>query len=569
MSTRVRPSSVATHIAAVIYALGCTSHPATEVVVTFRAEPETLARARTLRLEVDGDSGDQVLARDAAVDPAAAELGRVPLVPKSKDATRRFAVHASLLDDAGDVFSELRARAGYRDRELLELDLVFEDGCQDRLDCGEGRTCQGGRCVGACFAAGPASDAAEERALCGECERCGSSCSMVDGLSCGCPGETCSSGSCAPMVRVLQVDAGETHTCAALDDGTVRCFGSSNFGAMLGSGRLGNGPDGADSATPVVAPRAACGRAITLSGNHTCCIDPPGRRCWGENFQGELGGDVGTVVPAPHAFDDSFALESIASGFRHTCGLTSEGTLWCWGYNGQGNLGLGTTTESEIVPVRVGTGYAQVAAGGDHTCSLTTNGRVFCSGLNDSTELGVPGKTVIATPVRSGCEASNSGDACFDDYVAVGAGAFHTCAIRKSGDLYCWGGNLNGQIGIGPPTTSYQEPEPRRVLSDESWVEVDGGRSYTCGLTKAGALYCWGLNEDRQLGIPEQDLVSSPAKVDVDAPDGFRSIGLGMYHACAIRADRTLWCWGRNTDGQIGIGKKTTLPVTRPTRVCF
>jgi len=107
------------------------------------------------------------------------------------------------------------------------------------------------------------------------------------------------------------------------------------------------------------------------------------------------------------------------------------------------------------------------------------------------------------------------------------------------------------------------------VLSNETWVQVDGGRSYSCGLTTEGALYCWGLNEDRQLGIPEQDLVVAPTKVQVEAPDGFRSLGLGQYHGCAIRADRTLWCWGRNSDGQVGIGRKTALPVTRPTRVCF
>jgi alpha-tubulin suppressor-like RCC1 family protein len=547
----------------------CTSHPAAEVIVTFRAEPETLSRAARFRIEVEGDGAGSVLKKEIAVDPGTAEVARVPLIPRDGDATRRFTLHAELLDDSGTAFAEIRAGAGYRDRELRELDLVFEDGCEDRLDCGEGRTCEAGRCVGSCFEPGNAGDGAEEQPTCGECERCSTSCRATDGLSCGCPGETCKSGTCSPKMRVLTADAGETHTCASLDDGTVRCWGSSSFGGNLGQGRLGNGPDGLDSATPVVAPGATCGRAMTLSTNHTCCINAPGRACWGEDFKGELGDGKTAIVTAPHTLTDPDGLETIVSGFRHTCGLTGAGVLWCWGYNGNGNLGTGSTADFENQPVQIGSGYAQVAAGGDHTCAVTATGAVQCWGLNDSNELGVPGKFSIPTPVRAGCDMGSSAEACFTDYIAVGAGAFHTCAIRKSGKLYCWGGNLNGQLGIGPPTSSYQEPVPHAVVSDETWAEVDGGHSYSCGLTTDGTLYCWGLNEDRELGIPEQDLVTTPTKVEVDAPDGFRSLGLGQYHACAIRADRTLWCWGRNSDGQVGIGRKTSLPVTRPTRVCF
>lgn len=547
----------------------CTSHPATEVIVTFRAEPETLARARTFHVEAFDDAGKRVLSRDVGIDGASAELARVPLIPKGGDSTRRLSIHAELRDDAGAAFTELSASAGYRDRELLELDLVFQDGCLDRLDCGSGRTCQGGRCVGDCFEPGIASDAAPEEATCGECERCAATCVATDGLTCGCPGEACRSGSCVPKTRVLAADAGETHTCAALDDGTVRCWGSSSFGAMLGSGRLGNGAKGPDSATPVVASGATCGRSITLSGNHTCCVNPPGRACWGENFFGELGGGPQGVVPTPRTFDDPFSLESIVSGFRHTCGLTGSGDLWCWGYDGDGAVGDGTMQDAVTTPLLVGSGYAAVAAGGDHTCALTPDGAAYCWGLDDSNELGVPGGYSIPTRVRPGCEANNSKEACFSDYAGIGMGAFHTCGIRRSGKLYCWGGNLNGQLGIGPPTSAYQEPEPHAVLSDETWAEVDGGHSHSCALTKDGALYCWGLNEDRQLGIAGQDLVAVPTKVDVDAPHGFRSLALGQYHGCAIRADRTLWCWGRNSDGQVGIGRKTTLPVTRPTRVCF
>jgi alpha-tubulin suppressor-like RCC1 family protein len=284
---------------------------------------------------------------------------------------------------------------------------------------------------------------------------------------------------------------------------------------------------------------------------------------------GQLGTDADAAGQEPTAFSDPPGLESMASGFRHTCGLAGDGQLWCWGYNERGGIGVGTFTRAESAPQRVGDRFAQVAAGGDHTCAVTTDGELYCWGFNDSNEVGVPGNESIATPVRTGCESGNSNLACFDDWVAVGTGAFHSCGIRSSGELYCWGGNLNGQLGIGPPTNAFQESEPHRVGGDERWADVDGGRSYSCALTESGQLYCWGLNEDGQLGVGDETFVSHPAPVDVDAPAGFRNLGLGEYHACAVRADRTLWCWGRNSDGQIGLGRSSEEPVRTPTRVCF
>jgi alpha-tubulin suppressor-like RCC1 family protein len=275
------------------------------------------------------------------------------------------------------------------------------------------------------------------------------------------------------------------------------------------------------------------------------------------------------VIPEPHEFSDPFSLDSVVSGFRHTCGLSPANELWCWGYNERGNLGIGSFAKNVKVPTLVGSGYTRVVAGGDHTCAIDQAGKLLCWGFNASRELGVPTDSDSATALRPGCEPQNAGDACFDDYRAVGVGSFHTCGIRQSGEMRCFGGNLNGQLGIGPPTSSYQESEPRLVLGSEKWGDVSGGRSYTCGLTVAGALYCWGLNEDRQLGIPDVDFVNVPTAVPVDAPGGWRFLAGGQYHSCAIRADRTLWCWGRNSDGQVGIGTKTENPVARPTRVCF
>ena len=558
-------------VSAALVLAGCEADTPTQVVVELRAEAALSAKARSLIVEVRNDEGQVVLNKTKSLEPGAATLARVPLVPKGDDPTRRFTLIARLLDEAGSVVAEHEAKSGYVEKELRELELWFDDACEGVLDCGAGRTCSKGRCVGSCYEPRPSDASGPSLPSCGECQACDSACRNADGASCGCPGETCSAGACVPEIRVSHVDAGSRHTCALLEGGATYCWGATHFTGNIADekGLLGTGVNGVDSPVPVLVPGVDGREGIALGGAHTCVITAQGRACWGLNFVGELGGPIASIVPDPHAFDDAFDLDFISSGFRHTCGLTLERDLWCWGYNERGNLGLGTTEYEIIDPVMVGNGYTQVSTGGDHTCAVDAEGLLWCWGYNASGEVGVPGAPVITSPIRPGCEPGNAPDRCFDDWKAVGLGSFHSCAIRESGEMYCWGGNLNGQLGIGPPGQSYEATDPQRVEGDRVWADVRGGRSYTCGLDLEGTLYCWGFNEDRQLGIPGVDFVNTPTRVDVEAPGGWRFLGLGQYHGCAVRADRTLWCWGRNSEGQVGVGKATPNPVERPTRVCF
>ena len=550
-------------------ALGCEPTPATEVMVELHAEPGVIARATTLGVRVLGGEQQVVLERDKTVSPTTDPLARIPLVPRGDDPTRRYTLTAELRDVAGSVLARLEARAGYRDSEFRVLELWFEDACSGKLDCEPGRTCHAGRCLGSCFEPREASASGRSLPTCGECQRCDGECSAADAIPCGCPGEMCAAGACEPAQRVLHAGAGARHTCAVLEDRNVYCWGSTSFeGNLAGQkGRLGTGAAGQDSAVPVLVAGALGRKGIALSGNLTCAIDEQ-RYCWGLNFRGELGGAPDTVVATPFAVTDPFDLELISSGFRHVCGVSVMSELWCWGYNERGNLGLGNLIDSPS-PTRARTGVADASAKGDHTCAVDGSGELYCWGANDSGEIGVPGADTIDAPVRPGCEAQNAQGACFSDWEKVGLGAFHSCAIRSSGELWCWGGNLNGQVGIGPPTSTFQVREPVRVDTDVRFSDVAGGTSFTCGLDEAGALFCWGLNEDRQLGVADADFVGFPTRVDVEAPGGWRELALGEQHACAIRADRTLWCWGRNSDGQIGIGTVTEAPVPQPTRVCF
>jgi alpha-tubulin suppressor-like RCC1 family protein len=234
-----------------------------------------------------------------------------------------------------------------------------------------------------------------------------------------------------------------------------------------------------------------------------------------------------------------------------------------------GELGIGSATLAEPEPKLVGSGYAHVSVGAEHTCGLRNDGALECWGHNESLQVGVPAGVTIATPMRPGCDSANAGDRCFSDWTRVGVGAFHSCAIRQSRRMYCWGSNRDGQLGIGPSLGSEDTVEPQLVVGDTQWSDVSGGSHHSCGLDLDGTLHCWGKNESRQLGIADVGFVSTPARVEVYAPAGFRSLSLGENHSCAIRDDRTLWCWGRNVEGQIGIGAKSDMPVEQPTRVCF
>ncbi len=550
--------------------VACEPRPVTQVIVEVYLEPGLQAEARSLSVRIENESGDLVLDRNKALGGTDVRVARIPIVPRADDPTRRYVVRAALEDASGVALAELEARSGFVEEQLRVLSLTFHDACRDKLDCGDGRTCHHGECRGSCFTPHRADESRASTPNCRECETCARQCQAANSLPCGCPGETCSAGSCTPAVRVVHVSAAGVHTCAVLEGGEVRCWGKTLFGGNLPNtaGRLGTGPDGVDSPVPVFVDAKGRG-GVSASGSSTCTIDLDSRYCWGLNFKGELGGSIGSVVDEPHRFTDAFSLDSLDAGFRHSCGLTPARDLWCWGYNARGNLGLGHVDDPVMAPALVGSGYANVAAGGDHTCAVDVSGSLFCWGYNDSGEVGVPGDDVVTSPVKPGCEPQSGSGICFQDYQSVSAGAFHSCALRAGGELYCWGGNQNGQVGIGPPTDNFQVREPTRVNGDRRYGDVRGGRQFTCALDTESALYCWGMNEDGQLGIPGVDFVGEPTAVPVEAPGGWRRMGLGEYHTCAIRQDRTLWCWGRNSDGQVGIGTATELPVERPRRVCF
>ena len=239
---------------------------------------------------------------------------------------------------------------------------------------------------------------------------------------------------------VASISMGGVHTCALTSGGGVKCWGNNYYG------QLGDGTN-TNHLTPVVASGMNSGvRAVSAGSDHTCALMTSGGvKCWGSNLRGQLGDGTYTNRSTPVDVNGlTSGVVAITAGQWNTCAVTSSGGVRCWGFNGYGQLGDGTTTDRGT-PVSVSgltSGVSAVSGKGDHTCALMTSGGVRCWGFNGYGQLG-DGTTIDRlTPVDVAGLASGA------TKIAVG-GRGHTCALMNSGGIKCWGDNGYGQLGDG------------------------------------------------------------------------------------------------------------------------
>jgi alpha-tubulin suppressor-like RCC1 family protein len=375
---------------------------------------------------------------------------------------------------------------------------------------------------------------------------------------------------------MVAISAGFYHTCGLTTAGGVKCWGGNGYG-QLGNGTT-TGPDcgGGCYATPVDVVGLASGVAAISAGfAHTCALTTVGGvKCWGENYEGELGNGTTTTtgcycIPTPA--DVSGLTSGVAAisngGSAHTCAVTTAGGAKCWGLNTNGQLGNGTTTHS-ATPVDVmglSSGVAAISSGGAHTCALTTAGGVKCWGYNYDGDLGNGTITTnycscVSTPVD--VVGLGSG------VVAISAGS-STCALTTAGGVKCWGSNSAGALGIG--TSSGPEDcgggnacstTPVDVVGLSSGVTtISAGGRHACARTEAGGLKCWGQNDSGQLGSGTTTTTGCyciPTPADVNGlSNGVNTVEAGGYHTCALTTVGGVKCWGQNLDGRLGNGTTT------------
>jgi alpha-tubulin suppressor-like RCC1 family protein len=314
---------------------------------------------------------------------------------------------------------------------------------------------------------------------------------------------------------VAALAAGSDHTCAVTTSGAAQCWGTNNFG------QGGYGSSDVSRATPSAVTGLASGvQSISAGRADTCALLAAGGvKCWGLNSSGQLGDGTTTNRSTPVDVTGLAGALRTANGSVHTCAVLADGGIACWGDNGRGQLGDGTNT-SKSQPVRVAvnrTAFTLVVTGGAHTCALTTQGGVMCWGANETGQLGL--NSAVDSNVPVDVPGLSSG------IVSIGAGSLHTCAVTSAGAVLCWGANDYGQLGDGTDMDRQAPTAAQGIGAPVASITVGG--FHTCATTNSGSAKCWGFNRYGQLGRgTATDLGMRPIAAPVLAGPPGRSVNI-------------------------------------------
>jgi alpha-tubulin suppressor-like RCC1 family protein len=342
-------------------------------------------------------------------------------------------------------------------------------------------------------------------------------------------------------IRVLS--AGWQHACAVRDDESLWCWGDNS------AGQLGDGSMVDQRPRPVEVQTLGAVTGVAAGLLHTCAATrAEGLFCWGDNGLGQLGDDSAGPQPLPAPVRLVPDPVAVAAGASHTCAIRQGGAILCWGANAHGQLGEGSTSTLPIPAVVTGLpAVIDVAAGGGYSCARDARGALFCWGDDHYGQLGVGRAVTRAQPVQV-VGVSKA--------VAVAAGAGHTCVVSSAGgatkSVQCWGANQAGQLG---DATTVDRASAAPVKGGFDAASVAAGMAHTCAVADGGALFCWGRGHDGQLG--PRRLIDTNTPLDVPLARPALSVTAGDAHTCAVLDDGTAACWGSNADGQLGDGSMT------------
>jgi alpha-tubulin suppressor-like RCC1 family protein len=344
---------------------------------------------------------------------------------------------------------------------------------------------------------------------------------------------------------VEQVALGGGHSCVRTKSGNVYCWGRN------GSGQLGVQTTEGQSEFPLKVKLDGDATLLAAGTYHTCAVVEERLFCWGKNDDGQIGnGNTNDALAPAEVTGIDQPIEALALGEAHSCAIAGGGRLFCWGASGLGQAGM--FGGQVLVPTFVEANVSGVAAGSFHTCFIGAGGLVRCMGANTDGECGQPGPVSQVLPplVPAGLEGAIA------TRIASGPGR-HTCA-EVEGELACWGDNSTGQLGIGFITDN----EGATLLQGVPGGQLRGfapGTTHTCALWDDD-VYCWGDNFSGQLGIAGSERVNPTAT----GLSGIVAVGSGSVHSCAYKSPTEIWCWGTNAFGQLGNGETssmTSLPV--------
>ncbi len=368
-------------------------------------------------------------------------------------------------------------------------------------------------------------------------------------------------------LTITAISSGSYHTCAIATGGTY-CWGSDYYG------EIGEPQNNSESdSVPNLVPGGYTFTQISAGGYHTCAITATfAAYCWGYNGNGQLGnGTTGYGnVSTPVAVGGGNAYSSISAGSSHTCAVGKPaGHVWCWGYGGEGQLGDNSTAQqtSPVATSATGLVFLTVSAGENHTCATSnaTSNNAYCWGFNNVGQLGDSAVATDSNPALLKGNTTAGYTATANAFATISAGQQSTCGVLTvavgAGNALCWGYSNDGELGDGSTT---QSDEPVFVTGGLTWIEVNTNEagSSACGISGATA-YCWGSNTYGQLGNGDATGAQKTSPVSLFNSPAFTSISDGGLHACGLIAGTgTVECWGYNQQGQLGIGKTSQDAIT-------
>ncbi|MCA9515378.1 MAG: hypothetical protein KC635_10575, partial [Myxococcales bacterium] len=353
------------------------------------------------------------------------------------------------------------------------------------------------------------------------------------------------------IVDPVQFSISPDHGCAVRRTGQVRCWGGEN-----GHGEHGSGATGYSGSGSVAVLTLTNAVKVGAGQEHTCALTADGAvYCWGRDDRGQVGNGSSSAanqlapVPVMTDFNGTTPLTGaidIAVGESFACALRIDGAVWCWGEGVYGQLGTGQQQNVTFAQQGQATNALSIVAGKRHTCALNAAGRVSCWGSNDYGQVGIGlAQSVVTTPQDVGLA----------DVLALGTGALHVCAVRANGQASCWGRNDHAQIGTG--TASENVPTPTPVAGLSALSAIAAGDGFTCARRADGTAWCWGSGEGGRLGQGTSQ-ADSATPVQAVLPLGVAAVtdlSIDHEHACVSLSDGTARCWGRATDGQLGDGE--------------
>ncbi|WP_428566131.1 MAG: RCC1 domain-containing protein [Solidesulfovibrio sp. DCME] len=334
---------------------------------------------------------------------------------------------------------------------------------------------------------------------------------------------------------------GANYALCLYADGTVHAWGNN------GAGQLGDGGQ-SDSSNPVAVKNLTNVKTIAAGMEHALAIRNDGAMfAWGNNGQGQLGNDSTQSVNVPVATSQPPGLSdpiAVAGGCYHSLALASDGTVWAWGRNTEGQLG-NNTTEASLTPVQV-QGLASIkaiAAGCIHSLALASDGTVWGWGGNGAGQLGDGSTSNRLTPVTM---SQNTG---LTTAKAIAAGWQHTLVLADNGTVWGCGFNDVGQLGIG---VTGNRNQPVMAVNLTGVAGIDAGDYHSLAVTQAGSVYTWGWGHYGQLGSGTTSNRLTPGLVD--NLSGVIQVVGGNGHTQALKSHGHVWAWGENASGQIGDG---------------